>query len=343
MIPRQARAALLAALLAVLAGACAAPPGHDAPHWQVLPVGATASLRGLCAVDRCHVWVTGSAGTLLRTADGGATWQAVGPQQFARADFRDVVAWSDQQALVLIAGEPAQLLATNDGGKQWCRAFAEPTTGAFFDALAHLEQQVVLLGDPLAGAFYLRSSADGGGHWQTPVRATWPAARLGEASFAASGSCVHLFAPGDFAWVTGGTACRFLRPARGIAVDLPLLHGSDSQGAFSLAFASDGLRGVVVGGDYQAPQHGVAVAASTCDGGASWQPARVGPRAYRSAVVWLHAATWVAIGPQGGDISHDGGATWQRFGDLGGHCLAYADGVLWLAGANGLVARTNSR
>ena len=45
------------------------------PAWTDQPSGVTARLRGVSAVTERVAWASGSGGTILRTADGGATWQ----------------------------------------------------------------------------------------------------------------------------------------------------------------------------------------------------------------------------------------------------------------------------
>jgi len=72
-------------------GTNAAAPGHDqggsprhvgehtAYRWVDSPTGSDARLRGLSAVSREVAWASGTGGTVLRTTDGGRTWDSVGP------------------------------------------------------------------------------------------------------------------------------------------------------------------------------------------------------------------------------------------------------------------------
>ena len=53
----------------------------------------TARLRGLSAVSERTAWASGSAGTVLRTTDKGATWQSVGPPGTSALQFRDIEAF----------------------------------------------------------------------------------------------------------------------------------------------------------------------------------------------------------------------------------------------------------
>ena len=66
-------AALLTVAMAVPAGAT---PGNT---WRLHTTGSDARLRGLSAVSPLVAWASGSAGTILRTIDGGRTWERKAP------------------------------------------------------------------------------------------------------------------------------------------------------------------------------------------------------------------------------------------------------------------------
>jgi photosystem II stability/assembly factor-like uncharacterized protein len=85
------RAALLAALAALVS---VAPAAADRPGyaWHDTPTGSAARLRGLSAVSATTAWASGSLGTVLRTTDGGASWQNVGPPGTETLQFRDIEA-----------------------------------------------------------------------------------------------------------------------------------------------------------------------------------------------------------------------------------------------------------
>jgi hypothetical protein len=54
----------------------------------------------------------------------------------------------------------------------------------------------------------------------------------------------------------------------------------------------------------------------------------------------LDAKTFVAVGPNGADISRDGGAHWTHSGTLNLNAIATLDAQnVWAAGPNGTVAR----
>ena len=54
--------------------------------WQLQDSGVQASLRGLCVVNHQIVWASGSGGTVIRTDNGGTTWQDVSLRGRERSD-----------------------------------------------------------------------------------------------------------------------------------------------------------------------------------------------------------------------------------------------------------------
>jgi hypothetical protein len=93
-------------------------------------------------------------------------------------------------------------------------------------------------------------------------------------------------------------------------VTTPLAGESTSSGIFSLAFRNS-QTGVAVGGDYKKPAESARTAAHTVDGGVHWLAAETPPHGYRSAVAYEEVTkSWIAVGPNGTDVSRDDGRTW---------------------------------
>lgn len=333
----------------VLAACAGAPPPVDpaVARWHEFVTGSTASLRGLAPVSRRVCWVGGSGGTLLRTVDGGRTWQRLPVAGGEELDFRDVHAWSAAEAVVLNAGAPARIFRTVDGGASFQVVHRDDRAGIFLDGLCMVGDVGFVFGDPLEGGFVVLRSLDRGRRWASLPAAALPAPEPGEAGFAASGS--NLCAVGRDLWIaTGGGRARLLRSrdlgASFTVHDLPVIQGEPSQGAFAVAFA-DARRGVVVGGDYRRPGGNDRTAAWTDDGGATWFTSRTGALGYRSGVTWLPGAdAFVAVGEAGASWSADGGRSWQALPGPGFHAVAVAaDGTVWAAGGGGRVARLEPR
>ncbi len=334
---------LVGAILLAVAAPGQADGAQRDPAWDVLHERAGLSLRALAVVDRSTIWAGGTGGTILRSGDGGATFANVAPrvEGVAGFDFRDLHAFDASTAVAMVAGQPAHLYRTTDGGGSWQRVHAERDPAAFFDSIEFEGETGYLFGDPLGGQMYVRRSTDGGRTWG-PVTGL-PEAIEGEYGFAASGSCIDVTA-GVARIVTGGARARcFSRRDTGRSwqsVGLPLEHGAPAGGAFAVTF--DGRRGVVVGGLYDEPERAAGTAAWTADGGATWTRSNAG--GFRSAVAWLDESTVLAVGSHGASRSRDGGRTWAPFGATGFHALERAaDGTVIACGSNGRIARLAER
>ena len=71
---------------------------------QVQDSGVEVLLRGISAVDANIAWASGQKGTVLRTVDAGAQWQAMHVDGADALDFRDVEGFSADVAVVLSIG-----------------------------------------------------------------------------------------------------------------------------------------------------------------------------------------------------------------------------------------------
>ncbi|MGW1005615.1 WD40/YVTN/BNR-like repeat-containing protein [Streptomyces sp. NPDC002520] len=324
--------------------------GHGSVHWAEKDSGSPrVRFRGLSAVDRDTAWLAGTAGTVLRTTDGGTSWRNVSPPGAADLQFRDVEAFDARRAVVLAIGEgeTSRVYRTEDGGASWTESFRNTDPRAFYDCLAFFDHRHGLaMSDPVDGRFRILSTSDGGRSWRVLPADGMPAALDGEAGFAASGQCLVTSGPKDVWLATGGGAhARVLHSAdRGLtwtAADTPVPAGDPAKGVFALAFR-DRTHGLAVGGDYRPDQASPQAAAVTADGGRTWQPAATPPPAYRSGAAWLpHSRTSaLAVGPTGTDVTTDAGRTWRTL-DTGSYDTVdcTADRSCWVAGEKGRVAR----
>ena len=343
-------AAVLLAVLVVVAAAADRPSltAQQAPiTWAPQSSGVTARLRGVSAVSADTAWASGAGGTVLRTTDGGRTWQRRPVPGGEALDFRDVDAASADVAHVLSIGPGAtsRIFATSDGGATWSERFRNADPDAFFDAMAFADAaHGVAVSDTVGGRFIVRRTADGGRSWIAEPATRLPPALAGEGAFAASGTNVTMAGP-DRIWM-GTTAARVLRTLDGGRTwsvhQTPLATG-EATGIFSIAFR-DGVHGVVVGGNYQRERDAVDNVAISRDGGLTWTtPGGRGLSGFRSAVAWVPGTTarLLAVGPTGSDWSSDGGASWQPAGGEGYDAISMAPGsaVGWATGAAGRIAR----
>ncbi len=318
--------------------------------WQVQTSGVTASLRGLCAVDSLTAWASGSAGTVIRTLDGGNTWVQVSPAGYDSLDFRDIQAFDESRAVTVSAGSPAVILMTEDGGQSWTKRYQAAEYGIFFDAMDFQDPlNGIAFSDPVGGKFYIVRTTDGGSTWNPLAPDDSPDAMEGEAGFAASGTC--LAGKGHTVWIgTGGGAARVLRSRdRGTswsAFQTPMTCGSPSRGIFSVSFLNKRI-GIAVGGDFAHPDLDSACAAYSLDAGRSWRNAERNPAGYRSCVVWIESSprAALAVGTTGSDMSLDYGKTWSPADSTGYHAVAAVPGGRsgWASGAGGRIARWTAK
>jgi photosystem II stability/assembly factor-like uncharacterized protein len=325
-------------------------PAAVAAQWVEQPTGTTVRLRGVSAVSARVAWASGDRGTYLRTVDGGATWRAGVVPGAESLDFRDVDAFDERTAYLLAIGEGARsrIYKTTDGGRSWRLQFTNPHPAGFFDCMAFWdERRGFAMSDPVSGRFVVVTTEDGGRTWRETAAAGMPPALEGEGAFAASGTCAAVEGRNNAWFGTGGpNGARVFRTTDGGRTwrvsPAPLARGK-SAGVFSLVFF-DARRGVAVGGDYTKEADGEAVAAYTEDGGRTWRPVTgEGPGGYRSCVARFDTGrrteTLVAVGPNGADVTTDGGRSWARLGTEGFHAASFAAGTGWAVGEGGRIAR----
>ena len=207
--------AFIVAALVLSAGVAAQP----SPHWTAQTSGVTARLRGVSTVSERVVWASGAGGTVLRTADGGATWQKLVVPGAEALDFRDVDAISDTTAYILSIGPgPAsRIYKTTDAGAHWALQFTNDNPKAFFDAMAFWDAgHGLVMGDAVDGTFDILMTRDGGKTWTRVPADRLPAALPNEGAFAGSGTNVAV-AGHEQAWIGTGAAsrCRVLRTRDG--------------------------------------------------------------------------------------------------------------------------------
>lgn len=328
-----------------------APP--EAQWWKVQTSGVDTNLRGVSAayapdekgVPVPVVWASGSNGVILKSLDEGKTWKRLRVAGGDALDFRGLVAFSEKTAYVVSGGEgeKSRVYKTTDGGETWKLQYTDKRKEFFIDAIAcHSEKDCVALSDPIDGKFLLLSTSDGE-HWNPLPSDNMPPTLTGEGAFAASNTCLALSGDNEIFFGTGGPAARvFHTKDRGrswAVVETPITHGNASSGIFSIG-VDDNNRVIVLGGDYKEPSHSDRAAAYSLDGGKTWQLAAQQPGGYRSALAHIDDGRWVAVGPNGEDITNDYGVHWKHTDSLNLNAAALLDiGTGWAVGPDGTIAR----
>ena len=292
---RRSLTSLPVALAAVVALAAPALAAQHAPtvrpaktmtpsySWAPSATGSTERFRGLAAVNGRVAWLAGTNATVLRTTDGGASWQDVSPPDrqvtgaAGRVQFRDIEAQDAHTAVALAIGEgtDSRVLVTHNGGRTWRVTFVNHTPAAFYDCMSFFDSKHGLaVSDPVNGKFRLISTSDGGESWKVLPRKGMPRALDGEFGFAASGTCLVTSGSSD-AWIAsgGGAVTRVYHSTdrgRHWTVRSTPVASSATAGIFSLAVRA-GHRLVAVGGDFNAPDAAVDSAAWSADAGRTWR------------------------------------------------------------------------
>lgn len=242
--------------------------------------GTTRLLISVSPVNSRVVWAAGTGGTYVVTADGGETWKAAVVPGAESLEFRDVYGVSDKVAYLMSIGNNTtdfRIYKTVDGGVTWTIEFTNENANAFYDCFAFwTPRRGITHSDSVNGVFPDIRTTDGI-TWQS-IAANMPPALPGEASFAASGTCIA--AQGERnAWVTtgGASVARILATKDGgdtwNAYDTPLVS-LGSAGGVSVAFR-DSRHGIVGGGDLAS--NASADAATSDDGGQTWTLANKPP------------------------------------------------------------------
>jgi hypothetical protein len=140
----------------------------------------------------------------------------------------------------------------------------------------------------------------------------------------------------------------------GVAEALPLLQGTSSTGANSIAISPNGKNIVIVGGDFandklatnnivgfklfQTPNSEVKHLAKKQ---LVWEQLSLGnPNGYKSSVEFIDNNRIITCGTSGVDLSKDKGASWKKISDLSFHIVKKhpTKNAIYLAGGGGRIS-----
>jgi photosystem II stability/assembly factor-like uncharacterized protein len=313
-------------------------------QWQMQDSHSKESLRSVSIVNRNTAWSSGTHGTYLITSNGGKAWtphQVPGAEQL---DFRGVKAFG-AEAFLLAAGpgDKSRIYRTSDSSRHWDLQLTNPDPKGFFDCMAFSDPaHGAIVGDPVNGKFQVLLTADGGKNWRYSDPKKMPPAFDGEGAFAASNSCIAI-RNHNLWFVTGGPVARVFRSRdegkTWTVVETPIVHGSASQGIFSIAF-SDVLHGVIAGGDHAHPDQGGSNLAVTEDGGKTWKLAHVTPQKFFSAVAYMSTGPGLILVGSGVTACAPGALqAWKCILADGFNAVESRQGVTYAVGASGKIGK----
>ncbi len=292
--------------------------------YEEINLGLSNSFRGISVVNEDVVWVSGTKGTVVHS-DANGSWVVTQVPEASEMDFRDVVAFDKNTALVMNAGFPGVIFKTTDGGTNWYKTYNNLDSAVFLDGMKFWDDQNgIAFGDPMNGKMLIITTKDGGETWQQSNPENIPERLEIEGGFAASGSSIAL-AGDSKVWVgMGGSKARvFYSEDNGqtwTVVETPIYSGGGMKGIYSLAFKNE-MEGIAVGGEYQ-NENPPNSRAYTLDGGKTWDLGQ-GVDQYRSGSSYLFDNIYLATGLTGTDITYDGGKTWQLISDQKLHGMVF--------------------
>lgn len=313
-----------------------------------ISIDSLVSFRGIFAVDKNTVWISGSGGSVYVTQNGGKSWQKREIPDSDSLGFRDIEVIAPGTIVLMSAGvgKNSRIYKSTDNGKTWKIVYQNTYPEGFLDTIEFWDSKNgIAIGDPVEGKFDILLTKDGGNSWDEPQKNNIPDAFQGEAQFAASGTCISVTGKNE-AWIgTGGTKSRILKTTDSgkswKAFPSPLLQGKTSTGIFSVHFI-DKNKGIIVGGDYLQEKNTDSTSAFTTDGGKAWQLNQSGILPYQSAVKSVklnNKIIFISTGPTGTYYTSDL-KNWKIAEKKGFHCIGVSkkDNSIWLAGSNGRVA-----
>jgi len=319
--------------------------------------GVRAGLQAVSPVSESVVWASGSGGTVLRTRDGGATWEShpVPEGVTDRLQFRGIHAISADEAWVIssASGPATRIYHTADGGTTWKEQYRATDNAVFFDCIAFFDaKHGVVFSDLASSGITIFRTEDGGEHWNMLPATSVPTALKGEGAFASSNSCISVTDRSHAVLVAGTPAGRIFRTADAgatwtLAGGTPVVH--DSQAGPTAISFRDGKHGILVAGiigrGVMTKDSVANAVATTEDGGTTWtlrhRPTQPGMLSGVALVPAVNDRTAITATYTGLHVSRDGGDSWTSVAP-GYYWAVKAFGKFaWAVGNGGKITRVD--
>ena len=304
------------------------------------------SVRGLSVASEKVIWASGSKGNIAKSVNGGETFEWSVVKGYETRDFRAIHAFNDKEAIIVAVAAPAVVLRTIDGGENWHIVTEILDSNMFLDAIHFKDaENGWIVGDPIDNNIFLLHTKDKGATWQeVGVEYFNSPIKEGEAFFASSGTnMVH--SKDALFMVSGGMTSRLW--INGYPTNIPIIQGTKTTGANSIAISPDEQKLIIVGGDFThdtVRQNNMLCLVQKISKGSNtkqWQKAikYQNPNGYRSCVEFINNELVVTCGTSGVDISKNGGQNWNLISNQSFHVVKHQPGkkAAFFAGAGGRI------
>jgi photosystem II stability/assembly factor-like uncharacterized protein len=302
------------------------------------------SLRGMSVPSEKVIWASGSKGSVVKSVNGGESFEWMQVKGYETRDFRAIHAWDDKEVLIVAVAAPAVILKTVDGGMNWNKVYENTDTSMFLDAVKFKDDNSgTVIGDPINDTIFLLNTNDRGGHWNKVSSSFWKSkVQEGEAFFASSNSNIA-YLNNKIVFVSGGIKSRIW--IDGNAMPLMMMEGGKSTGANSIDIAPDGNKFIVVGGDFMKDTltDDIARAFLKYDNKFQVNTSFAMPHGYRSSVNFVDNYFVIACGTSGVDVSKDGGRLWTLISNQSFHVVQHQPNkkAAFFAGSGGRIGYIN--
>ena len=310
----------------------------------------TQLIQAVHAVNEQVVWASGHGGVVLRTVDGGTTWERKLTPAGDSIQFRDVHALSADTAWILSAGNgnASRIYRTFNGGSSWTLQFINSDTAAFYDCLSFLDSKTgIAFSDASGKRTMILRTEDAGDSWELLAPRVVPEPLPGEGAFASSGLCVVAPDANTVFIATGSPGARLFRSRDAgktwIVENTPFVRGPVA-GLTGMAF-KDAMNGIVVGANIERLKGdtSMSVVGVTNDAGRTWTMRTRPPLpGALSGVAWVPGAGpnhAVLVGFGGAFVTPDAGRTWHIISDQLYTGVGAVARTAWIAGGGGKITR----
>jgi photosystem II stability/assembly factor-like uncharacterized protein len=317
--------------------------------------GVRATLQAVSPVSDVIVWASGTGGAVVRSLDGGTTWESHPVPDAQRLQFRGLHAISATEAWVMSSGNgpESRIYHTADGGTTWKEQYRATDSTVFFDCIAFFDtKRGVIFSDLATPGITLFRTDDGGEHWNLLPPTAVPAALKGEGAFASSNSCISVIDKTHGVLVAGTPAGRVFRTTDAgatwtLAGTTPVIH--DSQAGPTAISFRDARHGILVAGiigrGVMTRDSVSNAVATTDDGGTTWtlrhRPTQPGMLSGVTMMPAVSDGTAITASYTGVYVSTDRGDSWTSV--MAGYYWAVraAGKRAWAVGAGGRITRVD--